>query len=189
MSRFRFTSASITFAVFASIALLTGCTPTGDTVADKTPVATPTETITASPTAEPTPEPTLAPVAATCENLVNPGSTVGVENPEYVLKIRGSGSPLALFDEYGGILCLVGGALEVYELYGYSPITPAQQSVQETRLSSEGLTASSVDGGTLYIDSTDAQDVVKAFYFRNGFWWCGYDVARITEIVANSPAS
>ncbi len=187
MSRFRFTRVAVVVAVFATIGSLTSCAPTGAPVADEA-VPTPTESVVAPPPAEPTAEPPSA-LPATCINLVNAGSTVGVSNPDYVLKIRAEGSPLALFDEYGGIVCVVGGSQEVFELYGYSPITPVQQTIQETRLGGAGLTSASVDGGTLYTDPSDAQDVVKAFYFRNGFWWCGYDAARITEIVANSPAS
>ena len=108
---------------------------------------------------------------------------------DYVNKIRGEGSPYALFDDYGGVVCPVNNGTRVSELYGYSAITPPNQAAQESVLQEAGWVQSSYNGGTLYVDSVQQEGIVFAFYFRNGFWWCGYDAGVIDMIVANSPAS
>lgn len=113
------------------VVALVGCTPGVPGASDPTPSAeasspTPSTTPTPSVTAEPEPAP-----AATCENLLDldflavilaDGFTL--DAPGYIDKIRSEGAPEALFDEYGGLLCVVNNGTRVSELYGYSPITP-----------------------------------------------------------------
>jgi len=139
----------------------------------------------------------VVPAAATCENLLDPdrlasiiadGYDVNSVN-DYVNKIRGEGSSLALFDEYGGVVCPVNNGFSVSELYAYSAIAPDAQTSEEARLAANGWVASTVDNGTLYLDPVVQEGIVFAYFFRNGYWWCGYDASVITMIVSNSPAS
>lgn len=191
-------------AAIAIAATLTACTPDAPPTAESTKAPTsssPTPSSTPTPTAEAGSEgetdDTPAPAAATCESLLDLASLEAIlmdgfdVNPvnDYVAKIRGEGSPYALFDEYGGLVCPVNNGTRVSELYGYSAITPGNQATQESGLQEAGWVQSSHNGGTLYVDSVPQEGIVFAFYFRNGYWWCGYDVGVIDMIVANSPAS
>jgi hypothetical protein len=194
MTGIRFSRAIMGLAAIALTSSLVACTP------EAPPAPTDSATPSAStPTASPTPTsaPTVAPAAATCENLLDATTLEAIlstgfdVNPvnDYVNKIRGEGSPYALFDEYGGIVCPVNNGTRVSELYGYSPISAENQAAQESGLQEAGWVQSSHNGGTLYVDSVPQEGIVFAFYFRNGFWWCGYDAGVIDMIVANSPAS
>ncbi len=186
-----------TFAVGLVVALV-GCTPGAPNASDPTPsmeASSPTPSATPTPTPSVAPEPEPAP-AATCENLLDPdffalilADGFTLDAPGYIEKIRGEGAPEALFDEFGGLLCVVNNGTRVSELYGYSPISPDNQAAQEARLAGDGWVSSSVDGGTLWIDPVEREGVVFVYFFRNGFWWCGYDTDVITMIVSNSPAS
>lgn len=180
------------------VVALVGCTPVAPDASDPTPSA---EVSSPTPSAPPTPTPSVAPEpepapAATCDNLLDPdflalifADGFTLDAPGYIEKIRGEGAPEALFDEFGGLLCVVNNGTRVSELYGYSPITPDDQATQEARLAGDGWVSSSVDGGTLWSDPVEREGVVFAYFFRNGFWWCGYDTDVITMIVSNSPAS
>lgn len=136
-------------------------------------------------------------MAATCENLLDPAALEGILSDGfdvlpvngYVEKIRAEGSPYALFEEYGGIVCPVNNGTRVSELFAYSSISASDEAAQKSRLLGEGWIESSQSGGALYVDPVEQEGIVFAFYFRNGFWWCGYDSGVITMIVANSPAS
>lgn len=192
MTGTRFSRLGFGFALLALTASLAACgsqTPVEQEPSTAPPVAESTPT----PTATPSPEP----AAASCESLLDLSTleailTTGYDvnpAPDYLAKIRAEGSPYALFDDYDGLVCPVNNGSRVTELYGYSPITAADQATQEARLVSEGWTASTVDAGTLYELTEPQEGIVFAFYFRNGFWWCGYDAGVIRMIVANSPES
>lgn len=153
---------------------------------------------TQEPEASRTPTPTAPaePEEASCEGLLDLTTLDAILSTGYDVlpvngyldKIRAEGSPYALFDEYGGLVCPVNNGSRVTELYAYSPISAENQATQEARLVAEGWTASDHDGGTLY-ETAPSEGIVFAFYFRNGFWWCGYDPGVIDMIVANSPES
>lgn len=191
MTDFRIFSVAVGTALILALA---GC-------ATATPVAVEPviPTTSAAPTVTPTPTmaPTQEPAAASCESLLDLDRleqilTNGFDvnpAPDYIAKIRAEGSPYALFDTYGGLLCPVNNGSRVSELYGYSVITAEQQATQEARLATDGWAMTTVDGGSLYEQSSAQEGIVFAFYFRNGFWWCGYDAGVITMIVANSPQS
>jgi len=166
-------------------------TPDDPPAASNTPTAEPTPLASASP---PGPLPTQEPRTASCEGLLDLEKleeilTSGYDvlpAEGYIAKIRAEGSPYALFDDYGGIVCPVNNGSRVSELYAYSPISFEDQSAQETRLTAEGWKSSSHDGGTLYT-TPPTEGIVFAFYFRDGQWWCGYDTGVIDMIVANTP--
>lgn len=193
MTGIRFSRVTTGLAGVMLLTTLVACAPETAPATDK---AGETEMPAAS-TPPATPTPTPEPAVATCENLLDAITleailTTGFDvNPvnDYVNKIRGEGSPYALFDEYGGVVCPVNNGTRVSELYGYSPITPENQAVQESSLQEAGWVQSSHNGGTLYVDSVPQEGIVFAFYFRSGYWWCGYDAGVIDMIVANSPAS
>lgn len=193
----RFAGLPLVGATIAIALALAGCTPSAPAPEESTTPSASHSSPAPTATATATPTPTAEPSAASCETLLDLSTLEAILKDgfdvypanDYIEKIRAEGSPLALFDEYGGLLCPVNNGTRVSELYAYSAITPDQQAVQEARLISEGFTASEVDGGTLY-ELPNAQDgIVYAFYFRNGFWWCGYDAGIIEMIVANSPES
>jgi hypothetical protein len=197
MTGTRFSRLAAGLAVIALAATLSACAPEPEPTAaptDSTESSSPTPTTSAS--SSPVAEETAAPSAASCESLLDLATLEAIlmdgfdVNPvnDYILKIRGEGSPYALFDEYGGLVCPVNNGTRVSELYAYSAITPDQQATQEARLVAEGFTSSAVDGGTLYVQPPQ-EGIVFAFYFRNGYWWCGYDPGVIDMIVANSPES
>lgn len=200
MTSIRFPRFVLGFAAVALVASMAACTPEAPPAAgeSKSPTsATPTPTSSASSEPAPAPTTVVAPAAATCESLLDLASLEAIimdgfdVNPvnDYVEKIRGEGSPYALFDEYGGIVCPVNNGTRVSELYGYSPITAENQATQESGLQEAGWVSSAHNGGTLYLDSVPQEGIVFAFYFRGGYWWCGYDTGVIDMIVANSPAS
>lgn len=178
--------------LLAAVTLLAGCAP--DVGVPEPTTTTPVEAE-GGASATPTPTPTAEAVAS-CETLLDLTTleailTTGFDvNPvgDYITKIRNEGSPYALFDEYGGLVCPVNNGSRVSELYAYSPISADDQATQEARLVAEGYTASTVDDGTLYVHEP-SEGIVFAYYFRNGFWWCGYDAGVIDMIVRNSPQS
>lgn len=155
------------------------------------------------PTAEPTtpPAPPAPPALATdCSALVDAASIAAIQGSgfdipnaaditAYVDKTRGEGSPLALFVDGGGLLCPVTNGTRVSELFGFSPITAADAATQKARLLAEGLTLSAHLGGELYSDTSGQDGVVFEYLFAGGYWFCGVDVARLDEVVANSGAA
>lgn len=184
----------------AALLALTACGPgPGDLFPSPSPSASESAAPSVSP--EPTPTPTSPPpaLAGECSELLDTaslaalaGTPFGIADAatitSYVDKIRGEGNPLALFVDGGGLLCPVDNGTRVAELFGFSPITPAQSALQKARLLSEGLTLSAHLGGELYSDTSGNDDVVFEYLFVGDYWFCAVDVTRLDEVVANSGA-
>ena len=83
-------------------------------------------------------------------SIIANGYNVNTVN-DYFTKIRNEGSPLALFEEHGGIVCPVNNGFRVAELYAYSALAPTAQAAVEARLGAAGWIPSIVDNGTLYL--------------------------------------
>jgi len=120
-------------------------------------------------------------MAASSFPLLNP-----VDTSSYVDKIRGEGSINAVFVDNGGLLCLTSNGYSVGELFGYSPITPAQATAQQEVLLDRGYTATAYLGGDLYSQLTPSDDVVFEYLFAGGYWFCSKTLDRLDETIANS---
>lgn len=192
--------AATTALVLSPTVLIAGCTPTP--APDGTP--TPTRTAEATPTSAPQPSATeLAPgpvALLDCAGLLNAESlaefdagSFGLPDQAsidgYVDKIRGEASPLALFVDYGGVLCPVTNGTRVSELFGYSPITAEQSAQQQARLASEGYTTSDRSGGVLLSDTSGQESAAREYLFLDGYWAAAFDVVRLDEVVANAPVA
>jgi hypothetical protein len=160
----------------------------GAGVAEATPSATP------APPAPDRPEAG----AATCENLLEPGtlaekSTGNFGLPDqagidaYVNKTRDEGSDFALFVDNGGLLCPITNGFRVAEVYGFSPVTADQATAAQAGLIAEGFTATSSSAGDLFTDAADREGIAFAYRFTDGYWFCAYDLATLDEVVANAP--
>ncbi len=138
-----------------------------------------------------TPTPSSTPVALSCESLLGPELWVtaadSLAGQDYLDKITNEGSPLALFEDYGGVLCALAAGDEIGAFYAASPIDTDAQAAQEARLVSEGYVASSVDGGTLYTDASGRQPPGEDYFFRSGSWWMASTTDGLTAIVAHWP--
>lgn len=132
-------------------------------------------------------------MALTCESLLGPerwaSAADSLAGQDYLDKIANEGSPVALFEEYGGVLCAVAAGDEIGAFYAASPIAPEAQATQEERLLSEGYVASSVDGGTLYTDTSGRRPPRGDYFFRDGSWWMASSADDLTAIVANWPGA
>lgn len=188
-------------AVFVVSAVLVGLTACGPGPGDLVPSPSASESTLPTSAPNPSQEPTPTPhaVADECSELLSPaslaefsGSAYGVADAAtittYVDKIRGEGSPLALFVDGGGLLCPVDNGTRVAELFGFSPITPTEAATQKARLLSEGLTLRPHLGGELLSDTSGSENVVYEYLFVGDYWFCAFDVTRLDEIVANSGA-
>jgi hypothetical protein len=188
---------AVATALALSVALVVaGCAQSAAPDATSSPAQTSTPTATPQPSAtEFAPDPTAT---LTCDILLDAetrakfgAGSLGLptqdEIDSYVDKTRDEGNALALFADYGGVLCPVTNGTWVSEVYGFSPITPDHALEQQTRLAGEGLTVSDYAGGTLLSDLRDKEDVALEYLFLNGYWACAYDVMRLDEIVANAP--
>jgi len=133
-----------------------------------------------------------APSALTCESLLGPelwaSSGDRVAGQDYLEKIRNEGSSLALFDEYGGVLCALTVGDEIDAIYAASSIDANAQAAQEATLLSKGYVASTVDGGTLYSSSAELPPPPQ-YFFRDGSWWAARTADDLTSIVANWPGA
>ncbi|MBH0116653.1 hypothetical protein I6E52_07315 [Salinibacterium sp. NG253] len=178
---------------------LAGCGPSGSSEPTESPVATATE----APTADPTPSETPVVLASECTELLDDatlasmaGSSFPLLNPEdttsYVDKIRseaglyGPSAENALFVDNGGLLCLTSDGYAVGEVFGYSPITPAQAAVQQEALLDQGYSITGYLGGDLYSQLSPSDDVVSEYLFAGGYWFCAKTIERLDEIIANS---
>ena len=132
-------------------------------------------------------------MALTCETLLGPERWAefgdSLAGQDYLDKIRNEGSPIALFDEYGGVLCPVAAKYEIGAFYAASPIDAEAQATQEARLLSEGYVSSAVDDGTLYSDPSGQLPPRGEYFFRDGNWWMASTVEDLTSIVANWPGA
>ncbi|WP_022883525.1 hypothetical protein [Glaciibacter superstes] len=184
--------------------IVAGCTAAPLT--DGTPTPTRTAEATPRPTPTATPQPTtteLAPGPALlldCAGLLNAESLAefdagsfglpdqaGIDG--YVDKTRGEGDSLALFADYGGVLCPVTNGTRVSELFGYSPITAEQSAEQQARLALEGYTISDHNGGVLLSDTSGQESAAREYLFLDGYWATAFDVIRVDEVVANAPVA
>ncbi len=188
----------VMLAMPAVLLALTACDPTGGSTTPA-PTISATSTPSVAPSASPTPTSPPLVLAGECSDLVNAASLAelvgsGFSIPDaasitaYVDKIRGEGSPLALFVDGGGLLCPVTNGTRVSEVFGFSPITPAESAVQKARLLAEGLTQSAHLGGELYSDTSGNDNVVFEYLVVGGYWFSAVDVTRLDEVVANSGA-
>ncbi|NYF10317.1 hypothetical protein HDC94_001473 [Leifsonia sp. AK011] len=157
------------------------------------PASTPIPTAVTSASATPSPTPTPSAIALTCESLLGPElwatAADTLAGRDYLDKIRNEGSPVALFEEYGGVVCAVAAGDEIGAFYAASPIDADAQAVQEERLLSESYVASSVDRGTLYTDVSGRQPPGLDYFFRDGNWWMASSPDSLTAIVANWPGA
>jgi hypothetical protein len=176
---------------------LSSCGPFGPGEPPASPP--PPATGSGTPTPDSTSSEPPAALAAECTELLDAASvaefeagTFGVPTAaslaEYVDKIRGEGSPLALFVDGGGLLCPITNGTRVSEIFGFSPITAEVADAQKARLLSEGFALSTHLGGELYSDTRMNDDVVFEFFFLGDYWFCAIDVERLDEVVANSGA-
>jgi hypothetical protein len=94
------------------------------------------------------------------------------------------------FFVYGGLVCQWGVPnTDAADLYGYSPITPAQAETQQARLASEGFTPTSALGGTVYgkPGNPDFLEYDQYYLFVDGAWYFstrGLDeIARMRDLL------
>lgn len=131
---------------------------------------------------------TLASMTGSSFPLLNPEDTTS-----YVDKIRreaelyfGPSAENALFVDNGGLLCLTSDGYAVGEVFGYSPITPAQAAVQQEALLYQGYSITAYLGGDLYRQLSPSDDVVSVYLFAGGYWFCAKTIERLDEIIAHS---
>lgn len=160
------------------------------------PVSSPSPSGSPAASAEPSASasPTVEALALTCEALLGPElwaeSGGQLAGQDYLDKTTAEGSPLALFISEGGVLCPLAAGNEIGAFYAASPVSPATQAAEEARLISEGYVASSVDGGTLYVNETSGQQPPpQPYFFRDGSWWMASTSEQLMEIVANWPGA
>jgi hypothetical protein len=94
------------------------------------------------------------------------------------------------FFAYGGVVCQWGiPHTDAADLYGYSPITPAQAEAQQARLASEGIPSRSALGGTVFEKPAhpDRIDYNQYYLFVDGAWYFssrGFEeITRMRELL------
>lgn len=138
-----------------------------------------------TPSVSPTVTATPAAATPTCETLLGPEHWATTEG--HVRQVTVTTSPLGLFEEYGGTLCAWFAGDEIDSYYGFSAISEADQAAQEARLTSEGYTATSVDGGTRYAFDPAQNATAGQYFFRDGMWWTATWEKSLDTIITSWP--
>jgi hypothetical protein len=160
----------------ATLATLSGCTPTPAS----TPPAKPTTSSVHTPGAPtPTPTPTFAVMKYTCNSILPPATLAVFKSKQsagftlqsdYLQRMQNIGSNLIAFDTYGGILCQWAYPDSSNSVdYAFSAITDAQASTQQESLTSTGFTGTAKDHGMLFVNS-DVADYPDQYLFIDGYW-------------------
>lgn len=191
-------------AAIVVVLALSGCagsTGTPDVAAPTTaptaaaPTATPTPTPTASESETPSAPPSASAASADCTNLLDDETVqdytaqgLGPSGSDWKKKVLKEAKDdakigLAAFDKYGGIFCGWSDAYENRTIFGYGPITKAQQADAIAALSEAGYSKKS---GSFEKYTDDGAE----YAFGDGYWAFQYDNGAgeiLNEIVANAP--
>jgi hypothetical protein len=154
------TRAAAAAALLGFALLASGCTA-DDPVVGPEPTSTPS----ASASATPDPTPTPQPVARDCLTVLpeerqamiaDQQATLGYEfSAGFAEKMRDTGRPEALIDDWGGVLCQFGEPnSDNVANYGWAQVTDDQAGALRTRLLGEGYASSAVPQGEqlLFVD-------------------------------------
>jgi hypothetical protein len=193
MSR-RFTVAPVIVSVLAlAVAFaVSGCSqghPSSSPKPTSKSSVAPTDT-----TPTPTPTPTFVPAKYTCDSLLPPATLAVFKSkasdgfalqPDFTQRVHNYDPNLSLFDDYGGILCQWaypegGNPVD----YGFSPITAAQSTTEQTTLTTNGYVASKGDNGTL-LANPDTTDFPDTYLFIDGYWFYASEKSLLDLIVEN----
>ena len=156
---------------------LTSCAPTATAANTNSPAPTAAAT-NAAPV--PTPTPTFVVSKYTCDSILPPPTLAVFQSKksagftlqdDYLQRMQNIGSDLVLFSTYGGILCQWAYPDSSKSVdYAFSPITDAEASSEQTKISANGYSATAADHGQLWANS-DTTDYPDEYLFISGYWF------------------
>lgn len=165
------------------------------------PTGSPTRSATSTSTATPTPTPTAtveaAPVAPTCENIVTEARQSGMAaggltlfpSAEFFAKVTAEGrpGPYALFESNGGVVCAWSAGAEVFDVYGFTPLTPGQAGEMGALITaSDPYASSEYAGGILYASQMDGNPFTY-FLVTSDATYLASSMDALSEVMATAP--
>jgi hypothetical protein len=106
-----------------------------------------------------------------------------VASPDYEQRAAEETWPTLAFVTYGGVLCQWGQPnSDAADMYGYSPITPAQAEAEKARLTSAGYTVTEALGGIVF--EAHGEYLNEYFLFLDDSWYYStLDTATLEKAV------